>query len=720
MGLLDDLNPEQREAVEATEGPVLVLAGAGTGKTRVITYRIAYLLARGVPPNAVLAITFTNKAADEMRQRVAALLGSRPGGPWVGTFHAFAAWLLRQDGPRIGLARTFAIYDEEDQARLLRRALEETGHSEGRWPARELREIISRAKNTGQPLAELAETAPDELTRVAARVFPVYQRLLAQAGALDFDDLLLRVVALLADTSVRRRWNDRFRYLLVDEYQDINPAQRELVLDLAGPQRNVCVVGDEDQSIYRWRGADPELFLRFQRDFPEARLIRLERNYRSPQTILDAAGAVVAHNSARIGKHLRAVRPGGPQLRLYCGADPQDEAGWVVGELARLLAAEPDARLAVLYRTAFQSRPFEEHCQRLRLRYRVLGGFSFYRRAEVKDLVAYLRLALHPEDDAALERVLNTPPRGIGEATLERLRRLAAERRVPLWAVLPEAGGRAAAALERFRRLIEELRAAAGTCGPAVLLRQVLERTGYLDWLEQRADSQPADEERAGNVRELLAALDELERQGEPLETFLDRISLVSEADAFDPSIPVTLMTLHSAKGLEFDHVFIAGLEEGLLPHARSARDPVGLEEERRLFYVGMTRARRTLTLTLAARRRSFESGSFTATSPSRFLAEIPSGLLEPVVREAEAFSHAWPLRNARLDGGAEFVQVRPARRRPPTARFAVGTRVRHPTLGIGTILEIEDDGEDRKITVSFTDHGVRKLIERYAGLQPA
>lgn len=717
--LLQALNPEQREAVTTLDGPVLVLAGAGTGKTRVITYRVAYLLAQGVPAEAVLAVTFTNKAAEEMKQRIGQLVrGCRT--PWVGTFHSFAAWLLRQDGPRIGIPREFAIYDEEDQLRLLRRALEESGQGQARWPLRELREVISRAKNRGWDAPQLAEQATDELTRAAARLLPVYQALLARASALDFDDLLLRAVELLrTQTAVRERWARRFRYLLVDEYQDINALQRELTLLLASQHRNVCVVGDEDQAIYSWRGADPGLFLRFQQDFPEARLIRLERNYRSTPIILEAANAVIAHNLARLGKTLRAEQPGGVPLSLYTAADPQQEAAFVVQALAQRLAAEPEARLAVLYRTGFQSRLFEEGCQRARLRYRVLGGFSFYRRAEIKDLLAYLRLVLHPEDDAALERVLNVPPRGIGEVTLERLRHLASQQRRPLWEVLVEQAQQRAA-LASFRQLIEELRAARQQLAPAALLERIVDRTGYLRWLEQRASAQPEDEDRLANVRELLAALEAAQQQGEPLESFLDRVALVSDADAFDPSVPVTLMTLHSAKGLEFDHVFLVGLEEGLLPHARAAQTAEGIEEERRLLYVGMTRARRSLTLSWAMRRHGREAGGFFPTTPSRFLVEIPARLLVPVAGASPEFLAAVGQRVFRADPMDEERAPTPSTRRSRRAPIRVGARVRHPTFGVGTVVAIEHDGEDRKITVQFADHGPRKLIERYAGLRPA
>jgi ATP-dependent DNA helicase UvrD/PcrA len=735
MALLDDLNPAQREAVLAIEGPLLVLAGAGTGKTRVITHRVAHLVAQGTPAESILAVTFTNKAADQMKQRIAALLGSigrSPGDPWVGTFHSFCARLLRREAPRAGLRRDFPIYDQEDQLAAVKLALRQLGLEERSYPPQGLLERISEAKNRGRPPEELAAEGRDQASRVAAAVYGAYEEILRQAGALDFDDLLLRAVGLLRrDAEVRRVWTERFRYLQVDEYQDINRAQYDLVRFLAGERQNLCVVGDEDQSIYSWRGAEVGNILRFQEDFPGAKTIRLEENYRSTQTILDAAGGVVAHNLRRLGKTLRATRPGGTPLRYFEAQDAAAEAEFVADEITGLLRSDSRTRVAVLYRTNFQSRSFEEALRRRDLRYRVVGGFSFYQRAEVKDALAYVRLALHPEDDIALLRVINTPPRGIGKATVDALRTCAAERRSSLWGAITamvEAGaaGRSLAPLRTFRELIGTLHAEAASLAPAALLERILEGTGYLDLAEQQDKLENSS--RGENLRELLNAVAEGTERGETLADFLDRAALTSDQDDFDERAPVTLMTLHSAKGLEFDHVFLVGLEEGLFPHSRSLASADDLEEERRLCYVGMTRAKQTLTLTRALYRRIYGNDLLESAAPSRFLVEIPSELVETA---AGSLAEAGETR--RYEPDLEFASRRYERHRPPgpaprTARASgsrgdaasvlVGTRVRHPTYGVGTIIAVEEGGEDRKLTVSFPGYGLKKLLERYARLE--
>ncbi|HEV2388438.1 MAG TPA: UvrD-helicase domain-containing protein [Candidatus Acidoferrales bacterium] len=721
MSLLDDLNAQQREAVLATEGPVLVLAGAGTGKTRVITYRVARLLSQGVPPSAILAVTFTNKAAGEMKERLRALVPSAGEMPWVGTFHSFCAWLLRRDGHRIGIARDFTIYDDEDQASVVRQALRRLQADEKRWPPRSIRDLISWAKNQGLGPEEFRAQAFDERGRLAAEVWKFYHAALEQARALDFDDLLLEAVRLLrTDEEARRRWSGRFGYVLVDEYQDINRVQYELVRLLAGERQNLCVVGDEDQSIYSWRGADPGILLRFRDDFPDARLLRLEANYRSTQTILDAAGALVQNNSGRLGKRLEAVRAAGPLVRFHEAQDSLEEAAFVVGEAERLLREHPEGCVAVLYRANFQSRLFEEMCRRARLPFRLIGGFGFFQRAEVKDLLSYARLLIHPDDDAALERIINTPPRGLGKAAIDALRTGAAGRGVSLWAALAAPVGtgpaRAAAAYESFRALIEGLRAKLGEMPPGTLLREIARRTGYLDWLEEQ--DRAGNTDRAGNVKELVAAAEEAQETGEALAEFLDRAALVSDADNYDRNAPLTLMTLHSAKGLEFDHVFLVGMEEGLFPHARCYDSQADLQEERRLCYVGMTRARLTLTLTRARLRRSFDRRGQMATRPSRFLDEIPGELVETIWGVRARATQSLPLEPS----GTEFEPADASSRQPGalpgTPRSLRGKKVRHPTFGVGTIVEVEEDGDDRRFTVSFPQYGTRKLIERYAKLQ--
>jgi DNA helicase-2/ATP-dependent DNA helicase PcrA len=748
MTLLDDLNAKQREAAQATEGPVLVLAGAGTGKTRAVTYRIAQLIESGVPGEAILAVTFTNKAADEMRDRVATLLlrsGKPFADPWIYTFHAFCARLLRREAPRLGFPRDFAIYDDDDQIAAVKRALEQLGVSDSSDRPRALLERISSAKNHGETPDAAAEAASDDRARAFARIYAAYEGVLRRAGALDFDDLLLRAVQVLAESSeARAAWSSRFRYILVDEYQDTNRAQFDLLRLLLNSGRNLFVVGDEDQSIYRWRGADVGNILRFAENFPGAQVIRLEQNYRSTQNILDAAAGVVQKNQNRLGKSLEATRGAGQLLAFYEARDAKAEAEFVAERIAALLAENSSAHVAVLYRTNAQSRAFEEALLWRAIRYRMLGGFSFYQRAEVKDVLAYVRLAIRPDDDVALLRVLNTPPRGIGKVTLDALRGLAHERGVSLWAASAElaenaTGQRSAAPLRGFRELIEQLREELAL-PPKDFLSRVIDRTGYLDMLSQRDSTE--DSARADNVRELLAAVADGAERGETLTDFLERAALVSDADNFDSRATVTLLTLHSAKGLEFEHVFLTGLEEGVFPHSRSANHPEEIEEERRLCYVGMTRARDTLTLTRAIYRRIYGNERLEGSQPSRFLAEIPGELIESAhgsladagetrryepdpeySYSAEEFARRSrrPAPTARRGAGAAPA-YRPSSGSAAAARAAaanpfVGRRVKHPKYGTGTIVAVEGEDEDRKLTVRFSDYGVKVLVERYAQL---
>ncbi|HVB35575.1 MAG TPA: UvrD-helicase domain-containing protein [Patescibacteria group bacterium] len=725
MSLLDDLNPGQRQAVEAAKS-LVVVAGAGTGKTRVITYRVAWLISQGVRPEAILAVTFTNKAAGEMKERIRALVPQAGGMPWVGTFHSFCARLLRQDGPLIGIPRDFAIYDDEDQTSVVRQALRQLGHDERQFSPRSLREPISYAKNNGWDAERMRQQAFDKRDRLAADVFDLYQAALKQAGALDFDDLLLDAVRLLrSGDEALGRWRGRFGHIVVDEFQDVNEKQYELVRLLAAENCCVCVVGDEDQSIYSWRGADPGILQRFLKDFPGAKVLRVETNYRSTQTILDAAAAVVAHNTSRLGKTLTATRAGDQLVRFHEALGGTEEAAFVVAEIGRLRLADPAARAAVLYRTNFQSRPFEEACRRAGLVFRVVGGFGFYERAEVKDLLAYARLAVNPNDDVALARVINTPARGIGAKTLESLRTEAIRNGTSLWAALgaacEAAPNRSAMALAAFRDLIEDLRARREDLKPAELLRELASRTGYLESLERQDRAEFTD--RAGNIKELVAAAEEAQEQGETLLEFLDRAALISDADSYDEQAPVTLITLHSAKGLEFDHVFLVGMEEGLFPHSRSMTSEPAIEEERRLCYVGMTRARKTLTLARAQYRRSYDRRSQAATTPSRFLAEVPAELVETVMGAFGAERGGLPFSRTVAPRPRFSTETFDEPPRSPsllrgTPKTLVGQRVRHPTFGLGTIVDIENDGEDRRFTVSFPQHGTRKLIERYAKLE--
>jgi DNA helicase-2/ATP-dependent DNA helicase PcrA len=735
--LLEKLNAQQREAVLTTEGPLLVLAGAGTGKTRVITYRVAHLIELGVPGSAILAVTFTNKAAGVMKERISDLLrstGRDTSDVWVSTFHSFCARLIRRESQHLGLPRDFAIYDDDDQTAAVKRALAQLDLSTDDYPPRSMRAQISYAKNHGlsaEEMAAMAAEARDDARKQAAEVFRVYNEILRKAAALDFDDLLLRAVELLREhADVRAVWNARFHYLMVDEFQDTNRSQEELVRLLAGTRKNVCVVGDEDQSIYAWRGARAGNLKRFTADFPDAKLIRLEENYRSTQTILDAAAAVVKNNSDRLGKNLQATLGVGARLKFFEAPDSSAEAEFICGQLSALVRNEPDARIAVLYRTGAQSRSFEEVLRRLGIRYRVVGGFSFYERAEVRNALAYVRLIFHPEDDVALLRVLNVPPRGIGAVTVAALEAHARETAQSLWSVISNGefltGKKFSGALRSFCKLIEDLQKDCQDMQPTQLIERVLGSTGYLDWVEQQDNLEHTS--RAENLRELANAMAEATEQGQTLEDVLDQAALASDSDQYDDTIPVSLMTLHSAKGLEFDAVFLAGLEEGLLPHGRALGSSAEVEEERRLFYVGMTRAKQSLVLSRAVYRRTYGEERLRAALPSRFLAEIPGDLIE-----AAMGSQSEPGETRRYEPDPEFSENYAYRQKtrtpygqaPRGARRAskdplIGTRVRHSKYGVGTIIEVEGEGEDRKLTVSFQDYGAKKLIERYANLQLA
>ena len=749
MNLLDDLNPQQREAVTTTEGPVLILAGAGTGKTRVITYRIAYLIEKGVPGQSILAVTFTNKAADQMRERVSTLLestGGNAGDPWISTFHSFCVRLLRREAPRLGLARNFAIYDDEDQLAAIKSIVIAAGNDPSDERPRDILSKISYAKNHGITAEAAAADAYDPMSQKQARYYAAYEQFLKQSGALDFDDLLIRATEVLRDfPEARSSWQQRFRYLHVDEYQDTNRVQYQLLRLLAGEHPNLCVVGDEDQSIYRWRGADVRNILRFTEDFPDAKVLRIEQNYRSRQNILDAAGAVVARNKNRIGKQMAATRGEGANLTFYEARDARAEADYVAERVAELSREDTTPHVAVLYRTNAQSRALEEAFRARGLRYRLLGGFSFYQRAEVKDALAYVRMAMYQDDDIALLRILNTPPRGIGKTTVEALRAVARENGGSLWKALRQTvaagGSRALAPLRGFQELIESLAAKLNELPPHQFMAFVLETTGYLDMLRQRDDAE--DIARAENLTELVNAVADGAERGESLTDFLDRSALVSDADQFDDRSSITLLTLHTAKGLEFDHVFLTGLEEGVFPHNRSLNEPEEIEEERRLCYVGMTRAKEKLTLTRAVYRRLYGSERLQASTPSRFLAEIPAELVDTAEGSlAEAgetrryepdpeYSYSADEFLRRVRRQAPERPSHPAPRRAPAASSGarprgnssdplMGRRVRHPVFGVGTIIAIEGEDEERKLTVSFPGHPTKKFIERFANLSLA
>jgi DNA helicase-2/ATP-dependent DNA helicase PcrA len=755
--LLEELNPEQRRAAETTEGPVLILAGAGTGKTRAITFRMANLIANGTPAESILAVTFTNKAAEEMRNRVGALLlraGVPPAQPWLSTFHSLCARLLRREAPAAGLPKDFAIYDTDDQLAAIKLAMAKLAVDDEELAPRSVLSAISQAKNYGTTPGKMRSEAISKDGRRIADIYAEYDRQLRQGNALDFDDLLLRTARMLREhQGVREKWQNRFQYIHVDEYQDTNRVQYELMRLLTSANRNVCVVGDEDQSIYRWRGADVSILMSFSHDFPNAKVIKLERNYRSTQNILDAAGAVVANNPDRLGKSLSAENGSGINLKYFEGRDAFAEAEFVAGELSRILDDGSSLTCAVEYRTNFQSRAFEEVFRRRGIRYKLVGGFSFYNRAEIKDALAYVRLALHPEDDVSLLRVLNVPPRGIGKTTLDALRESARADNTPLWDAINKyvsgaSAGRAVAPLRAFQDLIAKLQDNYLKMDPPQFLRSVLDDTGYMEMLKDR--NTPDDVARIENLEELSRAIAESEESGEDFSDFLDAAALVSDADSFEDKPGVTLITLHSTKGLEFDHVFLTGMEEGICPHSRSFDDPKGIEEERRLVYVGMTRARKSLTLTRAVYRRVFgNEQQLRASLPSRFLTEIPSELVDTVrgsmaeigqTRRYEPdpeYSYS-PEEFARRIRGKAAPNV-PTRRTPTpstTPSFGrsasafgkksagsdplLGQKVRHPEYGVGTVVAVEGDEDDRKLAVTFPGRGTKKFIERYAQLTQA
>ena len=745
MQFLEDLNPEQRQAVLHRDGPLLILAGAGSGKTRVIAYRTAYLIGDGhAAPDEVLAVTFTNKAAEEMRGRIDRLLGSQQQRLWLSTFHAFCARLLRREAPLVDLSPNFVIYDSSDQLAVVRRAMAELAIDERMTNPRAVRARISEAKNRMEDAADIRASGHGFRDEQLARVYERYEAALAGANALDFDDLLLKTVALFdSSESARRRYTAQFRYVMVDEYQDTNRPQYELIRHLAS-HRNLCVVGDPDQSIYKWRGADIRNILDFEKDFPETVIVRLERNYRSTQVILDAARGVISRNRSRPEKRLWTDRAAGDPVVCHRAQDELEEADFVVRRLRQALD-RGSGTAAVLYRTNAQSRAIEDTLTREGLAYRIVGGVRFYERKEIKDALSFLKLAIEPEDDVSLRRVINVPPRGIGKGVMAALEQLeapdagdaplfadaaAGRVRPSLWARIGRAvderlvPARAAAALDRFRTIVQELGAIAATESASVTLERTLERTGYLQAL-QEAGTEEA-ESRMANLAEMVSAARDYEvrETDASLPGYIDQVSLRSETDDENGAADarVWLMTLHAAKGLEFPLVIISGMEERLFPHARSTADDAELEEERRLCYVGMTRAQSQLVLTSAARRRVF--GEYRSTEPSRFLDEIPPALVET----APGAHFQAPER--RRSGGASRQWERSASAAAPAfddadedqsaGQVRTGMRVRHDTFGIGVIAAVEPTVGDLKLTVRFDGVGHKKLLARYARLRPA
>ena len=895
--LLENMNSQQRAAIENVDGPLLILAGAGSGKTRVITHRIAYLIEeRGVSADSILAVTFTNKAAKEMADRVERLMDHRSlARPLLATFHSFCVRVLRRDVEALrsngrGRTKDFAIYDETEQQAVIKQTMRRLGLDDKQLTPRIVLSRISWAKNHMLEPQEIYLQSPDPKTERIAHLYDLYSKELERANAFDFDDLLLEAVRLLrAVPEVRNYYNRRFRYILIDEYQDTNRPQYELMKMLAGEGKNVCVVGDEDQSIYSWRGADIRNILEFEKDFPQTKIIRLEQNYRSTQVILEAAGAVVSNNIQRKGKTLWTSRDGGAQIGYYEALDGEGEALFVADHIQKYIRQtgnDPEPpRIAVLYRTNSQSRLVEEALRRYGIQYTMVGGFSFYDRAEIKDMLSYLKLVANPNDSIALQRSINTPPRGIGKATLETIERLALETGTSTWAAVQETiqqrlvSARAIASLQEFRRIIEDARAmlspgfaeklradiaapreancdedeavvgdsadisfdfgapdsplslatesefaieddtvedlaaafdpaefspfaASQTTkelsplarkssshlapktdeqafrrpGDAATLPEVIkfliDRSGYIRALEDEAT--PESQSRIENLRELANAAQDAHERGETLAEFLDHAALVSDTDKYDPESRVTLMTLHAAKGLEFPLVFLAGMEEGLFPHSRTINDGEGLEEERRLCYVGITRAMDALLVTRARFRRRYGNDAPEHSTPSRFLGEIPAHLIEdlsaPVPTNswggyAAQFTRSTSQRTAQLtdhnphwsyedenqsshnmasqapaktrvagtqgpgsiDNIAQFFGARgqkvprpalPVAETSGKTGFRSGQRVRHPKYGEGVVFKREGEGEDAKITVQFPRFGVKKLVEKFAQLE--
>ena len=729
------LNDAQRAAVEHAGGPMLVLAGAGSGKTRVLTARIAHLIKeRGVAAQRIFAVTFTNKAAGEMRARVATLLGTDPRGLWIGTFHSLAARLLRREAALLGFGPNFTIYDSDDSEALLRRMLEQRGLGLKAYPPRVMHAIISSAKNRLLPPEDFGAVADSPLARVAADLYVALGPLLLQANAMDFDDLLLHPLALFAKYPERLAvWQRRFDHVLVDEFQDTNVAQYRLVRLLADPHKNLCVVGDDDQAIYSWRGADVAHMLGFQRDFPNATVIRLEQNYRSTQRILDAANGVISQNATRLGKTLFTQKTGGESVVVVAAADERDEAEWIVTEFARLAGeGEPYASMAVLYRTNSQSRPIEEAFRFRGIPYRLVGAVSFYERREVKDLLAYLRLLVNPADDEAFARVVNVPRRGLGDASLAVLARTAGQWSKPLLEVatvadrVQELRPNIRDGFQRFAELVARLRTAAGRSDPATALEQVLLATGYEEYL---ADEGAEGVDRLDNVRELIAGaagwaevqavVTTEDEEGPPIQRYLTQAALLTPQDqAPEGGDAVTLLTAHMAKGLEWSVVALAGLEEGLFPLGRAAGEPGGLEEERRLCYVGLTRARERLYLSWA--RARYRGGRLEVGDASRFLEAVPAHVVDersttPVWSRAPRRVREHPARAARFDDTAFPEEVS-----QDAPRYAMGERVRHRKFGGGVVKAVYGTGRDLKVTVEFDDGdvGTKQLLVVYAALE--
>ena len=756
--ILEGLNPNQREAVEAIDGPVLIIAGPGSGKTRVITHRIAYLVKDcGVAPYRIAAVTFTNRAARDMRERLfgtsdkdtaAPLLdrGMRNQELNVGTFHAFCARMLRREGENIGLARDFTIYDDSDQMALIKRSMVEVNVDPKKFSPRAVLSSISSAKSQLIDVQGFGLKRESYFDEIVHRAFERYEQLLSQSSAVDFDDLLLKTHFLFEQfPEVAAKYQDRYVHFMIDEFQDTNVVQYAIAKQLSEKNRNLCVVGDPDQSIYSWRNADIRNILSFQTDYPEAKVVALEENYRSTQTILDASQELISLNEQRVEKELRTSNGRGVPIVVSEGYDEEEEAQLVVRELERLVGEEHYKRsdVAVMYRVNAQSRALETVCQRYGVPYVLVGSIRFYQRQEIKDLAAYLRLIVNPGDDVGLARVANVPPRGIGQRTLDELTRLGRDRGTSMYAAIGETAQdgdgaasslaplptRSVRALTNFRELIEGLSKESESLDLVELIDLVLERSGYKRYVQEEAER---GEERWENLQEFRnTARDFMDLEGrDALTAFLESVSLVSDTDNLDEKADaITLITLHQAKGLEYRVVFIVGMEEGLLPHGRSIDDPDEMEEERRLLYVGVTRAKEKLYLYRAFRRRLW--GGSGPSVPSRFLADIPRELIAPsrstdwTAGEAQRIPSARAAtpaaaRYGRPDNGARVPSVAEGQDTPPQVKVSTGDKVRHKMFGEGMVVSSRPSGsDDTEVTVAFTeDQGIKRLLLSLAPLE--
>lgn len=733
------LNPQQAEAVINTEGPMLIMAGAGSGKTKVLTCRVANLLQKGVRPYRILAITFTNKAAAEMRERVNNMSGPAAKDVWLFTFHAFCARFLRMEIDKLpGYGGNFAIYDTADSQNLIKQILKEMNLDDKRFQPSGILSRISNAKNALQDAAAFARQAGDFYEQKVADVYSRYEQKLQLNNALDFDDLLMLSIKLLQENKeVREKYQDRFDYLLVDEYQDTNHAQYLLTKFLAAKHRNICVVGDADQSIYGWRGADIQNILDFEKDYPDAKVIKLEQNYRSTQIILDAANAVIENNTGRKPKNLWTENKSGADIIYFQAVDERDEARFVIEQLQNLQRTENKklGDMAILYRTNTQSRIFEEMLIKSGISYNMVGGLKFYERKEIKDIIAYLRVIFNPADSLSLLRIINVPKRGIGDASLAKIQAYAAANNVSLFETVSNAAAidglssRFVSKLDDLAGIIFELMNLASEAPVEDLIDRVLRDTGYLEELEN--ERTPQAQSRIDNLHELISVAQEFAASEEEnnLENFLAHVALVSDIDDTElGEDAITLMTLHSSKGLEFPVVFLVGMEEGLFPHARTLMDETEIEEERRLCYVGITRAKEKLFLSSTKMRTIY--GNTVTYPPSRFLQEIPAHLLKTIKRQ-ERFSalenfkqvsekySARPQKTASTFNPHSFMPQKPAAAAGGTGtRFNTGDRVSHSKWGEGMVVSVKDSPDGQEVKVAFAGAGVRSLLTKYAVLK--